>query len=558
MKLRAANPDLLKLPVNSDRLSWRWTILGALGIYCLFGLLLLAQKPGLEYDEALLVSGAVHLRHNATAFSLDRPLHSWVCAFHHCIPLMTALYVGAVKEYLCFPLFVAFGPRTSIIRLVSLLLSVVGIWGLSKLVAEQVSRPAAAAVALILAINPSYANMAVFDNTAFGPMMAALGLVCAGLAYYLRRRRLGAAFWFGAAMGFGVWTRANFVWILAAGAGAALIAFRRRLRMPAAHCAAVAAGGIVGGFPFLLYQALSGLATWHGEQFFVAPYPLRKLLPYRLWLLGDTLLSDGEHREMWGTTLLPHWQLWLFPIAVAAACLLCLAIGRYKGGRRWDLAQFAALALLFFAAFLFFSRLQVAEHHIVALIPFAAVVVVLACLILQARYRRAWVLSAGLALIYAGSAFYWQFAAIQGLRRTRGLGIWSNADQKLVRFIENHYPHRQIKILDWGLEENLYVLTDGRLRSRSIFLPGSANLTYERRPWIEEIRKGGVFLLNGPHNRQWPKPSAGFLQVLAEAKPAMRRYNIAQRDGATYAEIIEIQPNSVGRAASQMGSQPFQ
>jgi len=62
--------------------------------------------------------------------------------------------------------------------------------------------------------------------------------------------------------------------------------------------------------------------------------------------------------------------------------------------------------------------------------------------------------------------------------------------------------------------------------------------------WVGEIRKGGVFLMNGTFNRQFPAASTGFLDALEAARPAMRRFSVPQRSGVPYAMIVEIQPNT--------------
>src|SRR5258708_25616144 len=43
---------------------WRWVIRGAVLWYCLVALICIWTKPGLHYDEAIDVLGAVHLRHS--------------------------------------------------------------------------------------------------------------------------------------------------------------------------------------------------------------------------------------------------------------------------------------------------------------------------------------------------------------------------------------------------------------------------------------------------------------------------------------------------------------
>ncbi|HEX5432388.1 MAG TPA: glycosyltransferase family 39 protein, partial [Bryobacteraceae bacterium] len=225
---------------------WRWAIVIAIGIYCVWGALLIAQNPGLQYDEAFLVAGAARMLHAAAPFDIPGSA-VWVHAFHHLFPLMGGgqSYVGAVKDYLVLPFFALFGPSAAVVRVISMLLGAVGIWGIWKLIRQETGSGPAMAAALILAMNPAYINMTVFDNNAFPGFMAALGLVCASLAGYLRRRTAAAALLLGLAMGFGVWARANFIWLLAAGGAAALIVYGRRALAPAPHWVAIACGGIL-------------------------------------------------------------------------------------------------------------------------------------------------------------------------------------------------------------------------------------------------------------------------------------------------------------------------
>ncbi|HEX5432389.1 MAG TPA: glycosyltransferase family 39 protein [Bryobacteraceae bacterium] len=522
-------------------MNWRWAVSAAIGIYLCWGALLIAQKPGLQYDEALLVVNAVQLQHSATEIDLPHAPHTWACAFDHCLPLMSARYVGAVKDYLCLPVFALFGPRTPLIRLVSLLLSALGIWGIAELLAAQAGRPAAIAAAFILALNPGYLNMSAFDNNAIGTMMAALGLVCAALAGYLDRPTVRRAFLLGAAMGFGIWARANFLWLLVAGGLSALIVFRRTLAAPAAHWRAIALGGIAGGFPFLLYQALSKGGTLRALRTSAAAATLGQLLSYRFFLLRDLFLSDGEHRKMWGGPVyLPAWQMWGFPILIAAACLVCLLFGG-KDFRRAPAARFTAVTFLLLTAYLLVSRLEVAEHHLIVLTPIAAALVVLACSALHAKYSWARIFSLALAAVYAGSAVYWNVAAIRGLRQTGGIGMWSDAVVPLAGLIDRDFSNREVKVLDWGLEDNLYILTKEKFKS--------SNLTNHTGPWANEIRQGGLFLLNGPESRNPPAASPEFLKALETLRPAARWHSIPERNGAIYAQLVEIEPGSI-RGAS--------
>jgi hypothetical protein len=528
---------------NQDR-KWIWIARGALIVYCLLAGILIMQRPGLYYDEALTAVGSVHMRHSSAELTLPHDPDTWLCARGHCFPLMTMRYIGAIKEYVYLPTFALFGTRTEVIRVVSVLFSLLCIWGVGKLIGEQISRPVAACAALAIAINPAFLTTTVFDNGAVTVMMAAFGLVCLALSSYVRRSSARAAFWVGAAMGFGVWSRANFVWLMISIVAAAVIVLRRSLLAPLSHWLTWIGGGVLGGLPFLVYQVYSNGGTWEATNMFIAREPLVDRLFTRLVLFSETLLTDREHRAMWDGPAMPDWQRWLFLALVLLSLGVCLTMSRWWRGARSLWAQGAGLTFLFLALFLFFSKTPIAEHHLIALVPLAVIVVVLACGTLRSKFRWGRAVSFAVAAVYVGSVAFWQFAAIQGLHRTRGAGAWSDGVYTLARQLPQKYGAQEVKILDWGLENNLYILTDARLHTREIYSDGA------HAQWPDEIRRGGVFLLNGPENRQFPEASEAFLKAVAETRPAVQRFTVPQRSGVPFAEVIEIQPDSIGQASS--------
>jgi hypothetical protein len=516
----------------TDR-KWKWVIGAALLWYCAWAILFIQAKPGFHYDEAIDVLGSVSLLHSHEELKLPHAPGTWFCVNGYCFPLMSARYIGSIKEYLCIPLFAMFGPRAEVVRLLAMALGALGIFGIARLVGSRAGYPAAAAAAWVLAANPSYLDMTIFDNSAFSPWMGAFGLLCIAAAAYLTKQNARAAFWVGAAVGLGVWARANYVWLLGALAAALLISLRRRLLVPLSHWAGFAIGGLVGGAPFLTYQILSGGGTWEAVGMFAADGTWAQRLQHRLWMFSETVLSNGEHHRIWGGPVsLPVWQLWLFPFLIVISCVVCLFL-------RGVFARVAALMLLFYAATFSYTSLPIGEHHLMTLVPIAAIVVVLAW------QHRHWAMML-LALIYAGSAIYWDAAALEGLKRTGGVGAWSDGIFALTERLRADFPGREIKVLDWGLQNSVYVLSDGKVWTRELFWDSTVDHTDWNGPWIEEIRHGGVFLLNGPQNRQIPATSIGFLRALAEGRPTMRRYTMPQRSGIPYAEVIEIVPDTLG------------
>jgi hypothetical protein len=514
----------------------RWLIAGAILWYCVWAILLIQTKPGFHYDEAIDVRGSVSLLHSHADLTLPHAPETWHCINGYCFPLMSARYIGAIKEWLCLPLFAIFGPHAQVVRLLAMTLGALGIFGIALLLARQSSYAVAAAGAWILAVNPSYLDMTILDNSAFSPWMCAVGLLCIASSAYLDHPNPRKAFWLGAAIGFGVWARANFVWMLGALALALLIAAGRRLLRPISEWVALALGGIVGGLPFLAYQVLSGGGTWEAVSMLPVSGTWTQRLQHRLWMLAETVLSNGEHHRIWGGPItLPAWQLWLFPMIIVASWIVCIFL------KRGLLARVAALTLVFYIAMFLYASLPVGEHHLMTLLPIAVVVVVLA----WRQPEPHWALGL-LAVVYTASAIYWSSSALAGLRRTGGVGAWSDAIYVLTNRLNVEFPGQEIKVLDWGLQNNIYVLSDGRVRTRELFWDSTLDRTDRNEPWIDEIRHGGVFLFNGPKNRQIPAATTGFLRALAGGRPTLRRYTVSQKDGVPYAEVIDIAPDTLG------------
>jgi hypothetical protein len=192
-------------------------------------------------------------------------------------------------------------------------------------------------------------------------------------------------------------------------------------------------------------------------------------------MFAESLLSDREHRAIWGAGPVPGWQAWLMALVVIAAVTWC-----------WRPQRRIAMAALVLYGLHFLSTVQVAEHHFVTAVPFAVMAVA------AAGWR--WFLP-----VYVALALYWNAAAWQGLRATGGVGQWSDAIVDVERAIAERYQERRVNILDWGLQNNLFVLARGRLNSRE---------------WIgEEPPPDGLFLMGGEANTFFA-PGRGFAERL--------------------------------------------
>jgi hypothetical protein len=199
--------------------------------------------------------------------------------------------------------------------------------------------------------------------------------------------------------------------------------------------------------------------------------------------------------------------------------------------------------LIIFALIMLSSRLSVLDHHLVALIPVAAVVAVLAFQGLIERWKKATVFALAISLVYVGSALFWNVTAARGLRETGGVNMWSGAIYAVNDYLVSNYKGREIVILDWGLQNNLYVLSNAQIQSSERFWGATEQRTGSGIPWGDLISKGGVYLTNSSGIRQFPEATRGFLAALAASGQSFNRIEFHQKQGGGYAELYDIPPS---------------
>ncbi|HTM52344.1 MAG TPA: hypothetical protein VL285_26795, partial [Bryobacteraceae bacterium] len=282
--------------------------------------------------------------------------------------------------------------------------------------------------------------------------------------------------------------------------------------------------------PLLWYEIRSGWATLDSFRSMPAPEPWLR----RLNLLSQTLLSDPGTRSAWDGPALPAWQWILYPT------LVVIALGANL--RRGGAARMAGLIFALLALYLLFSPLKIEDRHFVALVPLAALLVTLAARDLRRRRPAAWIAAALAAVIYLGSAVDWNLAAARQLRATGGVGLWSNAIDKVAAYLQRNSRGRKVKVLDWGLNDSLLVLTGGQVDSAEIFQGATAGHSGTGRPWKEEIVPGGVYVLHSPETVVFPEAGDAFRRVLAEMQLPFRRTQFRQKAKGWYAEVVEVLP----------------
>jgi hypothetical protein len=520
----------------------RWAGLGAVVLYFITSWLWGAHRIGLHYDEAICAHGAVHMLHSVDPPPFAHDRGSWIRFAGRRGPLVILPYAGAIKDYVLLVPFGLFGPGAALSRLINTLLGALGIWGITVLLRREINAGAAAAVGFILALNPTYISHTVYDYGVVVVWMAILGFLAIAISYYKKRRTTWAAFLIGLMMGVGVWNRVNFIWFLGSALAAAIVSFRKRLLIPARHLAALACGGLIGVAPMLLFQILSGLAILgfiNGNQSSVT---LGSLLIERLQSLSVVLLIDSEMRGMWNGPPVPLWQTYFISFIVIFSLFSCLVLRRGDNENLIAWRRASALTFITFALAMMASRLNVSEHHLLMLLPVGSVVAALAFQALIARWKPVAAFAVVVALVYIGLTVYWNLAASRGLRESGGVNAWSDAIYSVNDYLLANYKEREIKILDWGLQNNLYVLSNARIKSTELFWGATRERSGSGVNWSEAISGGGVYLTDAGNNLHFPEATQGFWAALRASGQSYRMVEFHQKSGDDYAQLIDIQP----------------
>ncbi len=137
-----------------------------------------------------------------------------------------------------------------------------------------------------------------------------------------------------------------------------------------------------------------------------------------------------------------------------------------------------------------------------------------------------------LGVLYLAACGWWQWSAIRGVHATGGTGQWSDAIVSVRDHLRSHHPGREVRILDWGLGNNLWVLSGGSARIREDF----------EGPWEAKIANGGLFLTNAPGGTFFAIPNTAFREALAASGAGAVPVEFRERGGRLFAELWDLRP----------------
>jgi hypothetical protein len=440
---------------------------------------------------------------------------------------MALNYVGSVTAYLALPLFALFGTSATAGRIVSALMTLVMLWAMGRLLRRHAGNAAALAFGVILAMNPSFVSATTLDSGCTSNWMLGLALVVLGADEFLRSPDRNHAFGLGFAAGFSVWCRANCAWFLFAATVTAILIYRRDIRRYLREARWIVTGGVVGAAPFLLFQIASRGAIFRFMESMGATSRDDRLVR-RLGALATVLVSSSEGRKIWGGPGVPTWQLLAFSFLAIVSIVIALA-------SRDRFARFLALNAIILAAIMVVSRLPVVDHHMVGLLP---VVAATAAVVWSNGPRWRSALGPAILVVYVVIALMNLAASIRGVRATGGIDAWSDAGDIAAADPDS----KTADVIDWGLYNNLYVLTNGSLQGRELFWGATTTHAGNSISWRAEIGRGGTYLL--PATGHFPQARAGFLRALRESQQSYTSRRFLQRNGRLYAELYRVTPRS--------------
>ena len=406
--------------------------------------------PGLQFDE---VGYAVALYPNEAdaARSLTERM-------------MLMPYMGALKAWV-YGVWFAVLPVTPWTARLPMVLSsaftLVLIYGTLRRILP--AKPALAVLALA-ASDPVYLLTSRHD---WGPVVlqrlcfwSALAVLSGGVT---TRRALAA----GAFCGVGLFDKLSFHWLIVAAVLTALIMYRERLALRTAVVGL--AGFLVGSFPVWLYrlaghrsdpvqlesswQALTGKLTIIGNA--LTGRPLNGWISHSY--LEPEVIDRFAPSAWFGLADLAGSALWI--VWIAAALLLLWGKNQH---RRF------ALASLLFCGLVAIQMIAVQGagylHHwaLVAPIPLLG----LGVLLVGATKQR-WLAPTAFAVLLTanGLCIARQYAEIIGYG---GRPTWSEAIYELAVALEKRSPE-QVLVLDWGIEFQLRLLSEGKLKTRGVY-----------------------------------------------------------------------------------------
>lgn len=503
--------------------------------------------PGFYYDEALDLPPALQLAQGRPVVLM--PTDPGVSLVGLTLPTMILDYLGTVNTYLTLPFFVVIGASWMIVRWVQIAIGLVIVALSYSLARMWFGAPVAALAALLVAVNPSFIFWSRMGFSVTSVMnVCALGsliVITRWLHHHDDRRWAWAGLW----LGLGLWAKFLFLWwINALAAVYVLLRWRGWWPGPWRAWAWGMLGFIVGAAPLLYYNLRTGQTytllvdalrspTAYGVNNANVIENLRAAWEqFRIFLDGSYFWYNGEIQQnpwAFGIFLLSLAiviaLLWRRPPSPPAARRASSSEGEQFGGaamRGANRRRRALVVAIIIAAIVVQSAFTVSgiwATHLFILVPFVQIIVALAAVSVWRAARARSTLLRSVAAGFSALLLFGVFAGDLGatvhyhaeLARTGGYGRFSDAIYALADHLDQNGLSAPAA-LDWGLEKNLLILTNGRVEPVEIFGYSAEPDEGFRERVLASLCDGCAFITVDPRYAVFPREAA-FRALVAEA-----------------------------------------
>ncbi len=538
-------------------------------VFAIFFALSLAwvSLPGLQHDEVLFVNAA--LPPAAVTYYVAK-----IQIFRYDIPSMLLPYLGALKGWIWYGIFLLWKPSVYSARVPAVLLNALGLLLFWLWVRRFYSSGTALAALALAATDPTFVYTGRLD---WGPVvlkhvLAAAGLLLASRWLARTKEEPGARSWFalrplaGAAffLGLALWDKTTFLWFLVALGCALLLLFPRQVlrRLRPAPVAVFVLFFILGALPLVIYNTRSKHThtpdavafeplKWqpYHEKLINSHLSLRSRFVYGLiggYLLDEYYgnpLDDVPERVLNLVAALAPSYGTLLPLALGAA-LLVLPFAR--GDRKQILFP------VLITVFMWLQTLPLvgaggSAHHVVLAYPMPQLAVAAAGAALWRRARRAGrdLLAFALAVLLVTNVA-WNARYLTAIRQTGGMGLWTDACYTLADFLNQRRPQLVVN-LDWGLTYQTLLLTRGQVPLQDAYADLAFGAPQDQPANIAALKElfskpDTLFLVHSPDFAAFPDVRKVFERAVEESgKRAVPVRTFFDRPGNPVVMLLQVE-----------------
>ncbi|MFL2936575.1 MAG: hypothetical protein ACJZ7Z_07565 [Myxococcota bacterium] len=532
-------------------LVWAWALFS---LCVVFSALPAIEDLGLYYDEAFLAQQARGFVEPNRAGDHPASVRSVELAGRP-FPTRNAAYLGSLKSQLLIPAFALGGTHLRVLRTATLSTALVALLLAMLWAARIFGTPAAILMGALVASDPSFYFFSQFE---WGPFTTnflcraagALAVIIAWQTPSSLRATLAAAVG-GLTLGLGIYSRADFVLILACAGLALLIGQPGLLRRAWQE----KRGAVVAGTLGLILTALPMLFSSFELLASTQAVSNRGDLSFRFDVLRHVLDGSQFHRVMLTGGIFEDTPAAQSPgsglglIALAAAFILCTKLAwTLREEKEASIRQDPRLFLLVTTGLLVLAMLAlpgaVRAHHQLNLLPLVQLIVACAAVDLwQNRFTPLWRTLGRTGVVFAlGLLVLGNLNVILETRshiaQTGGRGRFSAELTDLAARLDAQ-PQARVVSLDWGFHEPLLFLTERAEMIEPIW--GIPHQVARKGTWDFDGDKQTTYLVHGPeYDLMGIGPS---LLIAARAHPELGARIESHRDGsdrvAFYSVVID-------------------